>query len=180
MTLEVLAALRAATSERHSAVDRAMPLSRPNPTLADYIEHLLLMRSWLVQQQSWLEGSQRQTALIDADLADAGVSVGPECALAARRRPSHTSGAYGWGARYVVEGSRLGAAVLYRRLANTLHPHKLRYLRDGDRAPGDRWPQFLRELRGEVKSPAEVEAACAGACDSFDMLLALRHVSERS
>ena len=41
------AVLRAATADLHAHIDRAMPLARSAPTLADYLAHLLLLRDWL-------------------------------------------------------------------------------------------------------------------------------------
>ena len=84
------------------------------------------------------------------------------------------SAAYRWGVSYVIEGSRLGGAVLYRRLANQLAPHPLRYLRADGVAPGPRWQHFLRALRAHVQGAPAIAEACRGACDAFDSLIALR------
>jgi heme oxygenase len=182
---DVLAALRAATAERHDSVDRCMPLSRPTLTIDDYIEHLVRMRAWLQPLEQWLEDSAaytssclppiRQTALIDADLTFAlsSVSHQREPSLRPHRWPAQAPAPYRWGARYVIEGSRLGAAVLYRRLSYALRPHPLHYLRGDDGASPSRWPNFQRELRSGIRTSADIAAACKGACDSFDALLAL-------
>ena len=171
---DVVAALRAATVERHRTIDRSMPLSRPNPQLTDYVEHLRIMRTWLQPLECWLGGSAiLQTSLIDADLVEAGVPERANAANGTSGRPVDATASYRWGARYVIEGSRLGAAVLYRRLSHALRPHKLRYLQDGTGISPDRWPNFLRELRASVKTPAEIEQACQGACASFDALIAI-------
>ena len=182
---DVVAALRAATAERHAVIDRSMPLSRPNPTVADYIDHLRLMRAWLQPLESWLEASDvypephssqiSQTSWIDADLAESGLQGAADPAVTrARCWPADADISYQWGARYVIEGSRLGASVLYRRLSCALSPHKLRYLQGGDETSGHRWPTFLHELRASVRTPFEIEAACEGACHSFDALLSAR------
>jgi heme oxygenase len=171
----VLAALRAATRERHRVVDLSMPLSHDDATLADYVDHLQLMRAWLHPLERWL-GSRaiRETALIDADLADAGVSpLRNEADTGRFAWPSNVNDAYRWGVRYVIEGSRLGAAVLYRRSKDRLAPNKLRYLQGGDEASTDHWPDFLRNLRAAVFSPADIADACQGARAGFDALLAL-------
>jgi len=86
--------------------------------------------------------------------------------------PAQASAAYRWGVCYVVEGSQLGGAVLYKRLASRLAPHPLDYLR-GSGSPGPRWQQFLAALRANVVQPAQIEDACAGARDAFDRLIAL-------
>jgi heme oxygenase len=74
---------------------------------------------------------------------------------------------------YVIEGSQLGGAVLYQRLHAQLAPHPLRYLKGLDAGPGPRWRTFMLALREHVRSPAEIDDACAGACAAFDSILAL-------
>ena len=151
-----------------------MPLSQIRPTHAEYIEHVRLMRAWLHPLECWLDDSTHfQTALIDADLADAGIHPEAEqTGMRMRRWPTEAHASYRWGARYVIEGSRLGAAVLYRRLRYALRPYQLHYLHGGDAAFPNRWPEFLRDLSDAVQTPAEIAEACQGACESFDALLA--------
>ena len=86
--------------------------------------------------------------------------------------PAQGSAGWRWGVCYVIEGSQLGGAVLYKRLAPALAPHPLAYLR-GNGSPGPRWQQFLAALRTHVVEPAQIEDACAGARDAFDRLIAL-------
>jgi heme oxygenase len=184
---DVLAALRQATATRHERLDSGLPLSKPDATLADYAHHLQLLRDWLTPLAAWQQGfadgpqgpagiaAAPHLALIDADLA------GPSLAAYARNPhpqqelwPAQASPAYRWGIAYVVEGSQLGGAVLYKRLAEQLAPHPLRYLRGaGEGGPGPRWRGFMEALRAEVRSEGEVAEACAGACDAFDRILAL-------
>jgi len=184
---DVLAALRRATSSRHERLDSGLPLSAPDATLADYCQHLQLLRAWLAPLAAWQQGytdgpqgpagpaAAPHLALIEADLAEsslAGCNAAPQSHAAPW--PSDASPAYRWGVAYVVEGSQLGGAVLYKRLAEQLAPHPLRYLRGaGEGGPGPRWRAFMETLRAEVSSEAEVADACAGACDAFDRILAL-------
>ena len=92
--------------------------------------------------------------------------------------PAQAGAAYRWGVCYVVEGSQLGGAVLYKRLASRLVPHPLDYLR-GNGSPGPRWQQFLAALRANVVEPAQIEDACAGARDAFDRLIALNRAMDQ-
>ena len=169
---DVLAALRDATTERHRIVDRVLPLAGPHPTQDDYFEHLRLMRAWLSPLERWLGSGTRDTARVEADLAHAGIPFDPEpdC-LGKISWRADASAPYRWGARYVIEGSRLGAAALYRRLRFTLRADNLRYLRGEGSASADRWARFLRELRAAVQNPADIAEACRGAGDAFDALL---------
>ena len=184
---DVLAALRQATGSRHERLDSGLPLSAPDATLADYAHHLCLLRDWLTPMQSWLgaygDGPQgpgriavaAHLALIEADLSEPSLASYP-CSLPGTEVswPSGASAAYRWGVAYVVEGSQLGGAVLYKRLAQQLAPHPLRYLRGaGETGPGPRWRAFMEALRAEVRTEEEVAEACAGACDAFDRILAL-------
>jgi heme oxygenase len=86
--------------------------------------------------------------------------------------PRQASEAYRWGVSYVIEGSQLGGAVLYKRLAERLAPHPLNYLR-GEEPPGPRWQQFITALRGAVTTAPQIEEACRGAQLAFDSLITL-------
>ena len=182
-----LAALRAATASRHEALDAGLPIGTPDASLRDYIAHLALLRIWLTPLHAWLSGCvdgpqfdhASRLALIEADLADAGVS-GPDAVAApapAPAWPAAASPAYRWGVHYVIEGSQLGGAVLYERLHARLAPHRLRYLKGDAAGPGPRWRAFTQALRASVRTPAEIADACAGACAAFDRILELRATS---
>jgi len=188
---DVLTALRQCTNARHERLDSGLPLSTPDASLADYACHLQLLRAWLGPMQDWLaafdDGPQGSSglpvaphlALIEADLAEPVLAAcfvpAPAPAFApAPAWPPDASAAYRWGVAYVVEGSQLGGAVLYKRLAGQLAPHPLRYLRgSGEAGPGPRWRAFMQALRAEVHSDADIADACAGACDAFDRILGL-------
>jgi heme oxygenase len=174
--------LRDATAERHAILDSGLAIGGPHATLADYRQHLCLLRAWLGPIESWLaqfdDGPQGtaaptpllRTPVIEADLAQMPGECGPVDALP---WPAEASAAYRWGVCYVVEGSQLGGAVLYQRLAPVLD-HPLHYLRGQEQGPGPRWRSFMLALKAEVETPEEIAQACAGACDGFDRILALR------
>lgn len=184
---DVLAALRQATGARHERLDSGLPLSCIDATLADYAHHLCLLRDWLAPMDAWLgaysDGPQGlagiavapHLALIEADLAEPSLARYPCTARAAGASwPAGAGAAYRWGVAYVIEGSQLGGAVLYKRLAAQLAPHPLRYLRGaGEGGPGPRWRAFVEALRAEVRTAGEVAEACVGAGDAFDRILAL-------
>ena len=174
------AVLRAATADLHAHIDRAMPLARSAPTLADYLTHLLLLRDWLGalgQAMTGLNGLADEQAAVLADAEQAAALIGhtvpaprdaagaEQAALRALDDGAHADAAR-LGVRYVIEGSHLGGKVLRRRWGERLAPHPLGYLGGG--AP-DRWPAFLNELAA-ARSPDERAAACAGAVLAFQLL----------
>jgi heme oxygenase len=173
-------ALRAATAERHDELDAHTPLAAQQVDLHAYGEHLHLLEQWLAPIPGWLAGFADGPRLPDylgairADLAHPSLAemVLVPVALDSEPWPQQASAAYRWGVCYVVEGSQLGGAVLYKRLAPALAPHPLAYLR-GAGSPGPRWQQFLGALRAQLTEPQEIADACRGATDAFDSLIAL-------
>lgn len=181
---DVLAALRRATASRHERLDAGLSLSRPDAGLADYHSHLRLIHDWLVPLQAWLDGQggspsvaagltpHARIALIRADLAEDCLPRADALPAAfPALLPAGASVAWRWGVCYVIEGSQLGGAVLYERLAARLAPHPLRYLAGAAEGPGPRWRAFMQALRGQVRSGREIDDACTGACVAFDSIL---------
>ncbi|WP_225785518.1 biliverdin-producing heme oxygenase [Xenophilus sp. Marseille-Q4582] len=182
-------ALRQATSHLHAAVDAGMPLSGPAPSLADYHAHLCLLRDWVRLLQALPGMAERlaaERAALNADIeacerlrGATSPAWAPAAAAAVPLAGSPAQhAARAWGVAYVVEGSRLGGQVLYRRLAAPLAPHPLRYLQGAGAQTGARWRAFLDELRAALDTPARVQAACEGAVWAFERLLQLsRHAA---
>jgi heme oxygenase len=179
-----VAALRLATASRHQELDSGLPIGALDASLHDYAVHLAMLRAWLAPLQDWLAGfadgpqfdQAGRLALIEQDLAEAGMPAAPAPALAlqpAAAWPANASPAWRWGVCYVIEGSQLGGAVLYQRLHERLAPHPLRYLKGDAAGPGPRWRAFMQALRAHVRSPQEILDASAGACAAFDRILAL-------
>jgi heme oxygenase len=178
-----IAALRQATGAQHDILDTGLPLALPDAGLPAYIAHLQMLSAWLRPIEAWssqfTDGPQQRgllpaadrLALIDADMRSAGAVAPPTQDGASW--PDGASAAYRWGVAYVVEGSQLGGAVLYKRLAGRLAPHPLAYLKPGADGPGPRWRAFMAALREQVRSETELADACAGARDAFDRILAL-------
>lgn len=113
--------------------------------------------------------------MLGEGLRDASTAAGPHPWGEAGR---HDPDALAWGVRYVIEGSRLGGQVLYRRLAPALAPHPLDYLLGAGARTGARWRSFLAELQAALDTPARVAAACQGAVLAFECLLQQRRADE--
>jgi heme oxygenase len=176
-----VAALRSATASRHEELDSGLPIGAPDASLHDYAAHLAMLRAWLAPLQAWLIGfadgpqfdQAGRLALIEQDLAEAGMPAAPVPSMGGPDWPANASPAWRWGVCYVIEGSQLGGAVLYQRLHERLAPHPLRYLKGDAAGPGPRWRAFMKALREHVRSPQEILDAGAGACAAFDRILAL-------
>lgn len=170
--------LRAATQRLHQTLDRGLPLARPDPSLSDYAQHLSVLRDWEAAIAGWLgrtgAGSD-SFGLIALDLADCSPADLPAALPALSTEPLRSrdddSLAFCWGIRYVLEGSRLGGQVLWRRLRERLAPHPLRYLRASGQARPP-WPQVVSTLRAELAADTAVQASCRGAEGAFELLLA--------
>jgi heme oxygenase len=157
-----------------------MPLSRPLPTLADYRSRLAILALWVSDLEKLAVDPvrlQAEARAIGEDLRGCAKLLGPDQAPAleaAPRRPTPSASvpsARAWGARYVLEGSRLGARVLYRNLAQRMAPHPLAYLSGAGWTPGDTWGAFLGELRRHLQTEAQIAMACHGAKGAFALLL---------
>ena len=170
--------LRRATRALHERLDSRLPLGLETPTLADYATHLCVLRDWQQALSPWLSRTASTTvslALLAQDIEDCPPCRFPAAYLCAADMKlvlpvDDGSEAFCWGIAYVLEGSRLGGQVLYRRLHERLAPHPLRYLQHGTGRPS--WPDTLRALRSHLASPSSQTAACRGAVAAFELLLA--------
>lgn len=176
--IDAVAALRTATHDLHQQLDHGLPLARPNAVLADYAAHLTVLRDWQQALAPWLERAiidSNALALLNQDLSDCPAHVRalvalPVPDLTALRQVDDGRDGFCWGIAYVVEGSRLGGQVLYRRLLQQLAPHPLRYL--GQRSEtGASWPDILASLRTHLDAKPERQSACNGAVVAFELLL---------
>ncbi|HEX8534793.1 MAG TPA: biliverdin-producing heme oxygenase [Allosphingosinicella sp.] len=153
------AALRAATSEDHERVDRLFSrfdLGSPD----GYRLFLTAQAAAHVPIEAALDAAgaeallpdwraRRRSHLIEADLAELGCTLPDPVEL-----PVLADTAAIMGALYVLEGSRLGGAVLKRELA----PHAPMRFLAAEQAPGA-WRKLLAKLDESLYQPALVEAA---------------------
>lgn len=165
--LSVRAALRAATRTEHDAVDALFgrfDLSR----LADYRRFLTATAAAFIPVEQAIDAAGDAAALgswtrrpradlLRADLAELGAPVPP------RPAPLRLDGGPALlGAVYVLEGSRLGGAVLIRRLGPGW---PARFL-TAPAGPGS-WPALLATLETGLADPEDLEAAIATARTIF-------------
>jgi heme oxygenase len=160
-------ALRAATSEAHERLDArfsAFDLADAN----DYGAFLLAQAGAFFPVEDALEAAgvakvmedwpaRRRSEALRADLAALGLS-GPKSVAV----PSLSSEADTLGALYVLEGSRLGGAMLVRTVPDTLPKT---FLTPGNPAA---WRAFVTVLDQRLSSQADLDAAAAAASSVFE------------
>lgn len=170
-------ALRRATADLHGQVDVAVPLAKAAPTLRDYRDHLQLLDDWIRALRALPVDVSRldaQAAALREDIMGCNRLLGEAplaCGAAVFPAGRVQVGAFGWGVAYVIEGSQLGGQLLYRRLRERLAPHPLAYLNGQWRGTGGDWSRFLGDLRANVVCTEELDEACAGAVEAFELLL---------
>lgn len=156
-------ALRGGTHDLHRRVDEIFSradLSRRD----DYAAFLMAQAAALFPTEQALERAgadglvpgwheRKRSELLRADLLALGETVPLPIAT-----PTFSSAAEAWGGIYVLEGSRLGAALLRRAVA----PHfAAAFL--GAAAPATGWRRLLRSIDERLTVPADVALATAAA-----------------
>jgi heme oxygenase len=186
---EVLRPLRSATHALHEALDSRLPIARDDASLADYAAHLRALRPWLETVRQALAASgdaglarvarrtERRLAALALDLEDAG-AAGADADAGAdpdmqRLADASRDPAFAWGLAYVLEGSQLGGAAMFKRLAPRLAPHPMRYFQPVDAPEGlaAQWKDFVAQLAAALHGPVAVGAAQRGAVAGFETLM---------
>ena len=159
--------LRAATSADHDRLD-ALFAGFDLGDRASYVRFLLAHAAALLAVEGAIDAAgmaallpdwaaRRRGGLIGDDLAALGIAV-----PARLPAPALAGEAAAWGAAYVLEGSRLGGAVLAGRVAPGLPTGYL-----AAPQPKGAWRTFVTMLDQAVASPDETQAAAAGASAVF-------------
>ncbi|MDQ1080067.1 heme oxygenase [Pseudoroseomonas cervicalis] len=174
--------LRAATEALHADADRLagrFTLTRRQDYAAFLAWHARAMPGLeqgcaAALQTEWPDWPARsRAAALAADLAALGLAPPPPLPAPALDR------AAALGAAYVLEGSRLGNAMLLRTVRDSGDPALARataYLSHRPAGEEAGWPGFVARLEAALPDPALWPAAAGGACLAFNhVLAALRH-----
>ncbi|CAM3631020.1 Heme oxygenase [Bordetella sputigena] len=181
--MDVHAALRSATQERHQRLDSSLRIGSPDAGYADYVAYIAALEAWLrpVEEALWARDwpaslrprlRRDKSARIDQDLA-AARAVGerapatPACGMLPAVGKSR---AYDAGVMYVIEGSQLGGRMMAKRLRQAWPDRQFEYMEGYGAELGPLWKDFMAFLAEELKSERDVEQATAGARDAFDTL----------
>ncbi|MES2422108.1 MAG: biliverdin-producing heme oxygenase [Pseudomonadota bacterium] len=162
--LSTVARLRAATASDHDAVDAGF--GRYDLTDADDYRALLIAHAKaLPAVEAWLEGIPGLAAVrsrgeaLAADLAALGEDM--PVPMAFDLAPSEAAG---WGAMYVVEGSRLGGIMLSRSVPAGMPSAYL-----GAKHLSGEWRALLAAIDDQPADQAWVDQAIIGAKAAFDL-----------
>jgi heme oxygenase (biliverdin-IX-beta and delta-forming) len=167
ITDTAIAELRAATSADHDAVDAgfgdfALGTREGYRDFLTAHARILPLAERLIRPEALLDDWAGRTAALLADLAALGRAAPDELDFALPEGEAAR-----WGALYVMEGSRLGGAVLAKQVADDL-PAAYLGARHG---PGG-WRALLAKLDEADAGPAWREQAVAGAKALFAAYLA--------
>lgn len=163
-TLSTVARLRAATASDHDAVDAGFgryDLSDADDYRAFLIAHakaLPAVEVWLAAIPGLGAVRSRETALAE-DLAALGEHM--PAPMAFDVVPSEAAG---WGAMYVVEGSRLGGIMLSRSVPEGMPSAYL-----GSKHLSGEWRALLAAIDDKPADDAWIEQAIVGAKAAFDL-----------
>jgi heme oxygenase len=166
----LIARLRAETAALHQQLDDALELEPSQITRQKYVEFLRGSLAALEPLEAQLRPDVSRCELLRRDLATLGV----EAAVPALADPPLLSSeAAVFGARYVIEGSALGGAILSRSFDNALglNGTALSYLTLHGAALGAHWRAFLAEIEGfgQQATPEMRAEACESAKAVFKL-----------
>lgn len=182
----VLLHLRNATAELHKKLDASLPLASAYPSLEDYTQHLLGFKHWLSDLGASMSGSPLVSAeflalnatalrLLTKDLQ--GLNVPDTASIYASDHSLNLSAGFCLGIEYVVKGSALGTAMLYRK-ASTLFPSApIEFMQDSMIHGKDRWKKFLVKLESHGWTESDVSSAQEGSIWAFQRYIHLHEMS---
>lgn len=159
-----VAQLRAATAADHDAVDAGF--GRYDLTDAgDYRAFLIAHARALPAVEAWLRGIPGLPAFRNrADLLAADLAALGEAVPAPMMFEAAPNTAAGWGAMYVMEGSRLGGIMLSRSVPEGMPSAYL----GAKHLPGE-WRGLLAAIDAQPADDAWIEQAIVGAKAAFDL-----------
>lgn len=159
-----VARLRAATASDHDAVDAGF--GRYDLTdAADYRAFLIAHAKALPAVEAWLRDIPGLPAFRDRmDLLAADLKALGEPMPAPMAFEAIASVAAGWGAMYVVEGSRLGGIMLSRSVPEGMPSAYL----GAKHLPGE-WRELLAAIDAQPADEAWIADAIVGAKAAFDL-----------
>ena len=179
-----LTAMRTATASAHQALEERLEIAAPGATRQTYLDYLADMHGWLstfeapLWNAEWPEGVQQadrngKLAWIEQDLDKSGMAAADIGALPRAAFAPDLSGlASRFGLAYVIEGSQLGTRQLQQRLHGALGGWEPRWLQGYGCRNGSNWRGFLHALGQHVRTPQEIDDACAAAAAAFVSLAA--------
>lgn len=182
----VLLHLRNATAELHKQLDESLPLAAAHPSLQDYIQHLLGFKTWLSDIGASMAGSRLvspeflalNTAalrLLTSDLQALNVQESPAPSVV--DHSIRLNAGFCLGVEYVVKGSALGSAMLYRKASALFPSAPVTFMQDAMMHGKDRWKQFLVKLESDAWTEDDLASAREGSIWAFQRYIQLHEMS---
>ncbi|WP_283180202.1 biliverdin-producing heme oxygenase [Gemmobacter sp. 24YEA27] len=176
--------LREATHSTHERLDAAIMAARPFESVQNYARFLKVQSGFhrdvaplyqdpaLQQLFPGLAGRSRFAA-VAADLNDIGLALADDKTLPPAGEGMDLPEALGW--LYVVEGSNLGAAFLFKAALKMglSADHGARHLAEAPEGRAASWRRFKEALDAVALSKAEEARAIAGAEAAFHRVRSL-------
>ena len=191
--------LRASTAPLHRQAEAALAMMDASMSLETYRSRLLMLHSFyrdveptIVSHAGWAElgidmRERRKLPLLASDLAFVEERLRRGEADTAREAtgapitteldsPIHWLASFpaALGAAYVLEGSTLGGAILYRHLSRVLDLGEgpgARFFHCYGEETGTRWKQFVDALNRAPLDAEGMRCAVAGAVGTFGLLI---------
>lgn len=176
---DVLSRLKQATAPLHAQLDQQLPLANPLAQECDYLQHIHLFYQWLlaIQEalthqarlpQDYLEQNQQSLIWLAEDLQIAGMAL-PHAYPAFSLTPDHAAA---WGVQYVIEGSYLGASVLFKRFAELRSTRcPMKFFRERSQGSALRYQQFRQDIAAVVNLEQDIVSAEQAARQAFEHFL---------
>jgi heme oxygenase len=182
----VLLHLRNATADLHKKLDQSLPLASAHPSLEDYTQHLLGFKNWLSDIGASMDGSSlvspellalNATALrlLASDLQALNVQESP--APSFPDNSIRLNAGFCLGIEYVVKGSALGSAMLYRKASALFPSAPVTFMQDAMMHGKDRWKQFLVKLETHMWTEDDLSSAREGSIWAFQRYIQLHEMS---
>ncbi len=170
--------LRSATRSQHDAIERVVNLMRPDIVMGEYVDYLCTFYGFYFSLEPRLIegdarffndalslGQSRKLPWLKRDLKKIVGSACVEKVPVCVHLPLIDTGPSVLGCAYVIEGSMLGALVIYRHVHKCLGvtpDNGAAYINGHGKRTGFRWKKFLRALDANAFTSRQ-RAECVNA-----------------
>ena len=171
--------LKAATADVHNDVDKSIMAQDPFADTQSYLTFLRLQYHFLKDVSALYEHpelswyitdlkSRRRLSMLEQDFVDLASTVPPQIPNSQLNADTDFATALGW--LYVVEGSKVGAAMLGKQVQAKLNYsaiHGARFLTGPGAGRGSAWRELIQLIDQAELTASQEQALIAGARQAF-------------